>query len=84
MKKIRKKQKTNKKKQEQTSTKRKRKHFVHCGNPTLFSTIEFLSLALFKVVLYVTLFVFSFYRAEGLSFLRTSLTSFFFSVEECP
>ena len=47
------------KKKEQTRTKRKRKQFVHCGNPTLFSTIEFLSLVLFKVVLYVILFVVS-------------------------
>ena len=39
--------KIRKKKQEQTRTKRKRKHFVHCGNQPLFSTIEFLSIALF-------------------------------------
>ena len=38
---------------------KKKKQFVHCGNPTLFSKIEFLSLVLFKVVLFVTLFVVS-------------------------
>ena len=57
MKKIRK--NNNNKNKNKQELKEKRKHFVHCGNPTLFSTIEFLSLVLFKVVLYVKLLVIS-------------------------
>ena len=39
---------------------KEKKQFVNCGNPTLFSTFEFLSLVLFKIAAsYVALAVVS-------------------------